>query len=116
MGLGDVAVEVGGEVLESTVLRTYQYIAVLEAECLGLAVELHAEVHVLHRDVGVAPIEQNHRVDEQCQQEVDQHATNHNQQALPGWLRAELPRLFGLFHLLGIEALVNHARYLAVAA
>ena len=66
-------------------------------------------------DVGVAPPEQNLTIDEQGQQEVDQHTANHDEQALPGGLCTELILLDGLFHLLGIETLVNHTCYLAVA-
>ena len=61
-------------------------------------------------------MEEDHRVDEQGQEEVHEHATDHNQQSLPGGLRTELPRLLRLFHLFGVETLVDHTSYLTIAA
>ena len=52
----------------------------------------------------------NARVDDHRQQQVEQHAAQHDQQALPGCLAAELPRLGGLLHGLGVHRLVNHTR------
>ena len=72
--------------------------------------------HILHRNVTIAPCEENHGVDEECEQEIEQYAANHHEKPLPSGLSAELPRLCGLFHLLRVEALVYHARYLAVSA
>ena len=102
--------------LERSLLGTYQDVMILEAQGLGLAVERHALLHVLGSHVVVAPVEENHRIDEERQHEVDQHTTYHDEQSLPGWLGAELPGLLGLFHLLGIETLVDHTRNLAVTA
>ena len=116
MSLGDVAIEVGRELPEGLGVRAYQDVAVTEAVRLGLLVELHAKRHILNGNVALAPVEQNHAVDEERQQEVDQHAANHDEQSLPGGLGAKLPRLCRFLHLLRVEALVNHARYLAVAA
>ena len=48
--------------------------------------------HVLDGHIAVAPVEQNHRIDEQGQQEVDEYTANHNQQSLPGWLGTKLPK------------------------
>ena len=73
-------------------------------------------VHILGADILVAPSEEYHGIDEQGQQEVDQHTANHDEQTLPGRFGSELPRLGRLLHLLGVEALVNHAAYLAIAA
>ena len=115
MGLRDVAVEVGGEVLEGVCFGADEDVAVLESVRLGFLVELHTQRHILHGDVGVAPPEQDLSVDEQGEQEVDQHTANHDEQALPGRLGAELIVLYGLLHLLRVEALVNHTGYLAVA-
>ena len=116
MGLGDVAIEIGRELLEGLGISAHKDIAVLKTIRLRLLVELHTQRHVLDGYVSVAPVEENHRVDEQCQQEVDQHAANHNQQSLPGGFGAELPRLGRTLHLFGIEALINHACYLTVAS
>ena len=60
-------------------------------------------------------MEEYHGVDEQGQEKVDKHTANHDQQSLPSGFRTEFPRLFWLFHLFGIEALVDHAGYLTVA-
>ena len=60
-------------------------------------------------------MEEDHRIDEQGEKEVHEHATDHDQQSLPGGFCTELPRLLRLFHLLGIKTLVDHACYLAVA-
>ena len=114
--LRDVAIHVGREILEGTLISTYQDIAVLEAVALGLLVELHTQRHILDRYIGVTPMEQNHRIDEQCQQEVDKHTTYHDKQTLPSRFGTKLPRLSRTFHLLRIEALVNHTRYLTVAS
>ena len=61
-------------------------------------------------------MEEDHGVDEQGEEEIDKHTANHDQQTLPGGFRTELPRLFGLFHLLGIKTLVNHTGYFTVSA
>ena len=61
-------------------------------------------------------MEEYHRVDEECEEEVDQHAANHDKQPLPSGLGAKLPRFGGLLHLLGIKTLVYHSRYLAVSS
>ena len=57
----------------------------------------------------------NARVDDHREQQVEQHATQHNEQALPGGLAAEFPRLGRLLHGLGVHRLVNHARDSAIA-
>ena len=114
MGSRQLAVQVGIELLEQLAVGSNQIVAILEAQLLGLVVKLHS--HLACGDVGLAPGEEDHRVDEQGQEEVDEHAANHDEQSLPGRLRAELPGLFGLLHLLGVEALVDHAGNLAVAA
>ena len=59
-------------------------------------------------------MEEDHGVDEQGKEEVDEHTTDHDQQPLPGGLCAELPRLFWLFHLFRIETLVDHTGNLTV--
>ena len=61
-------------------------------------------------------MEEDHRIDEQRQEEIHQHTADHDQQTLPGRFGTELPRLFGLFHLFGIEALVDHTGNLTIAA
>ena len=116
MGLGNVAIEVGGEVLEGLGIGAYEDVSVTETVGLSLLVEFHTQRHILDGDVGVAPPEENLRIDEQGEEEIDQYAANHDEQSLPAGLGTELVILDGLFHLFGIETLVNHARYLAIAA
>ena len=87
---------------------------VLETDSLSLLVVFHTHRHVVHGDITVAPVEQHHGVDEQGQQEIHQHTTDHDQQSLPCGLCAELPWLLGLFHLLGVETLIDHSGNLTV--
>ena len=61
-------------------------------------------------------MEQYHGIDEECQYEVNQYATYHDEQALPGRFAAKLVWLFRLFHLFGIETLINHTRNLAISS
>ena len=107
---------VGPPFFELALFGAKQNVVVLKSQCLGLLVELHAHGHVARADELVAPGEEHHGIDEQSQQEVHQHAANHDEQPLPCRFGAELPRLCRLFHLFNIEALVNHACNFAVAA
>ena len=116
MSLGNVAIEVCREVLKGLGIGADEDVSVTETVGLGLLIELHTQCHILDRDVGVAPPEEDLRIDEQGEEEIDQYATNHDEQSLPAGLGTELVILDGLFHLFGIETLVNHARYLAIAA
>ena len=79
-------------------------------------VEFHAVGHVFGGDEFLAPCKHDHRIDEECQKEVDQHAANHDKETLPGRFGAKLPRLRRLFHLFLVHAFIYHACYLAVAA
>ena len=115
-GFTQVAIKVGRKLLELAFLCPYEDIPILESECLGLSIELHTQCHVLHGDIGIAPMEENHGIDEEREEEIDEYTANHNQQALPSGFRTELPGLFWLFHLFGVETLVDHTGYLTVAA
>ena len=115
MGLGNVTIEVGREVLEGFGVGAYKDIAILETIRLSFLIEFHTEGHILDGNVGVAPPEKNLGIDEEGKQEVHQHTANHDKQTLPGGFGAEFPRLFGLLHLLGIKTLVNHTGYLTIA-
>ena len=86
MGLADLAEHIGSEVLELTALCAYEYIAITESQCLSLLIELHTIGHILNRDIGIAPSEEYHRIDEQCQEEVEQYPANHHEKSLPGRL------------------------------
>ena len=116
MCLGDVAIEVSGEVLEGLGIGADEDVAIAETVGLSLLIELHTQRHILDRDVGVAPPEENLRIDEQGEEEIDQYAANHDEQSLPAGFGTELVILDGLLHLFGIETLVDHACYLAIAA
>ena len=89
---------------------------ILESKCLSLGIELHTLGHVLGSNIIITPVEEDHRIDEERQHEVDQHTSHHDEQTLPSWLTAELVWLFWLFHLLGIETLVDHTRNLAISS
>ena len=89
---------------------------VLEAVAFGLLAELHSERHILGGDVGLAPMEHDHAVDEEREQQVDGDAGHHDDEALPCGLCPELPWLRVALELFGIHALVHHAGNLAVAA
>ena len=88
---------------------------ILEAKGLSLLVVFHTHRHVADGDIAVAPIEQHHRIDKQCQQEIHQHTTDHNQQSLPCRFCTELPGLLRLFHLFRVETLVDHSGNLTIA-
>ena len=79
-------------------------------------IEIHAKWCLLHGDVRVAPSEENHGVDEQGEQEIEQYAAHHDEQSLPCGLGAKLPWLHGLFHLFGIHRLVYHTSNFNVSA
>ena len=115
MCLGEIAVDIHVEILELTEIRSEQLVVITEAELLGLIAELHAIAHLVHAHIALAPVIHDHRIDEQGQQEIDQHTADHYQQTLPGRMGAELPWLRSLLHLLCVEALVDHARDLAIA-
>ena len=102
--------------LEGGAIGTEEDIAIAEAHGLGTLIELHTVLGVLQGAVGVAPMEEHHGVDEEGEDEVEEYAAYHDEETLPSGLGAELPRLWGLLHLLHIEALVNHARELYIAA
>ena len=116
MGYTQVAQEIDIEVLERTQVGTYEDVTILKTQCLGLTVKLHTKFHVLHGDIAITPCEENHRVDEKGQKEVDQHSTYHHKQSLPRRTGTELPWLGRLLHLLGIHRLIYHSCYLAVTA
>ena len=82
---------------------------------LGGFAECHTLGNVGKADYLFTLGKDNTRVDNHRQQQVEQHTAQHNQQALPRCLAAELPRLGGLLHGLGVHRLVDHARDGAVA-
>ncbi len=94
----------------------YDAVAVLESESVPRLVEGVAVDHVVVGVVGASPRIQYARVYHYGQQDVHQYAGQHDYKPLPRRLGAELPRLYGLFHLFGVHALVDHAGDLHVAA
>ena len=115
-GLAQVAVDIAVELLECFGVCAEQDVTIAEAQLLGLCVELETMGEVLHGDIALAPSEQHSRVDNKSQHEVDQHATNHDEEALPSRFCPELPRLYRLLHLLHVHRLVDHAGYLDIAS
>ena len=59
MGLGDVTIEVGLEILKGLGVGANQDVAILETIRLGLLIEFHSEGHIFDGDIGVAPPEEN---------------------------------------------------------
>src|SRR5574344_852634 len=112
----DIAIQVGTKIFEGTLLCSHENITIAETESLSLFIKLHTASHVFHWHIGISPIEENHGVDKQRKEEVDQHTAYHDQQSLPCRFASELPRLCGLLHLVGIEALVDHTGNLAITA
>ena len=88
-------------------------VAVLEAEGLEFGVDVDG---VFVGEFGLTPHKQHARVDDEAEDEVDDDAAKHDDQALPRGLGAKFPRLGRLGHLLGVHALVDHACDLDVAA
>ena len=104
------------QALQWFIVGTEQDVAVAEADLAERLAELHAGRDVPERQVRVAPREEHHRVDEDGQEEVEEHAADHDQQPLPGRFGAKLPRLRGLRHLLLVHRFVDHAGDLTVSA
>ena len=83
----------------------------MKTKSFGLRVEFHSHAHVFQGNVCLSPIKQNHGIDEQSQQEIDNHTGNHDNQTLPGRMGTELPRFGRELHLLGVHGLVYHTGY-----
>lgn len=91
-------------------------IAVAETHFPGQIVVDVAVFDVLVVEVGLSPRIAHPDVDEYGEQDIHQHAADHDQQSLPGRFRPELVRLDGLFHLVGVHRLVDHPGDFHVAA
>ena len=114
-GCREIAIHIAIIGLELALVGTNQDIVILEAQSLGLCIELHSLGHVLGSHIVITPMEKNHGIDEERQQKVDQHTTYHDQHSLPGRFASELVWLHRLLELLGIETLIYHTRNLAVS-
>ena len=88
-------------------------VTVLESEFLGFCVERHAVSDALEWDALFAIYPEEHSIDEECHEEVDQYTTHHHKKTLPSWLVLEkfVSRNVGFFlcHCIGIGAFVHHA-------
>ena len=115
-GVHNAHQQVGSHALERLAVGRDEHVSILEAHLVHRLVEVHAQRGFLYGDVRVAPGKKYHRVDEQGQEEVEQYAAHHDEQALPGGLRAEFPRLGRLFHLLQVHGFVYHATDFDVSA
>ena len=116
LSLREITIQIAIKGLELTQIGAYQDILILEAQCLCLGIELHTITHIAGSHIIVAPMEQNHGIDEESQHEVNQHATYHDEQALPCRFAAKLVWLFRLFHLFGIKTFIYHTRNLAISS
>ena len=111
-GIHVLAVEVG----QLFAVGRQRDVTVHKASLVGAVAEFHTLGSVGEVDELLALSIDDARIDDYRQQEVEQHTAQHDQQALPCGLTAELVGLGGLFHGLGVHRLVDHARDGAVAA
>ena len=84
-------------------------ITILEANLMGAVAIHHTLSCVGEFHVFFAHAVSDAGIDDNGQQEVEHHAAQHDEQALPCRLAAELIGLGGLFQCLGIHRFVNHA-------
>ena len=119
-GLGLFEDDLHGNVLEFLDVLSVDcqnLVTVAEAEFVGQAIDRNAVfIGLGGGQVLLALLGQQAYVNENGQQHIHGHAGNHDDEALPGRLRAELPRLRGLLHRRLVHRLVNHAGNLVVAA
>ena len=111
------ACEVGlqhAEVLGFVVVEAEYPVSVPEAHLVGQVVDVDAAVLVV--DVGLPPDGHYGYVCEYREDEVVHHASGHHEKPLPCRLGAELPFLRLGLQLLGVQGLVHHPGYLAVAS
>ena len=104
------------ETFQFRIISPQKDVTVTEAYVMESFAVIHTRLHVLQRQVCIAPSEQHHRIDKESQQEIEQHAGDHNHQPLSGRFGAELVRLGRLCHRLFVHALVYHTGYLAITS
>ena len=91
-------------------------IARLEALVDKQLVVVVSEFGILERQIVLAPMCKDTGVDEQCRQEVDQHAAADDAKALPGFFAAVFPGLRFAFEFVFALGFVDHSCYVAIAA
>ena len=116
LGLGEDAVDGAVPCLDGLSVGSDRDVAIDEADLFRHRVVGEAVSHRTYGEAVTAPGEENHGVDEQRQEEVDEDAADHDEEALPYGFGAELIGLYGLLHLFGVQTLVNHAGNLDIAA
>ena len=102
------------------VVGTHNQVTVAETHFLRRGVEGVTVLHGRHRRALFAPRQEDHGINEERHQEIDQHTAHHDEQALPSRLVFEelVGRHLGFFalHRVGISAFVHHARDFHITA
>ena len=91
-------------------------VTVTEPHLLGSRSEVETLGGGIEGDILRAPVHRYACIDEDGENEVEQHASEHHEQALPRRFGAELPWFRFLLHLFGVHRLVNHTCDFAVAS
>ncbi|CCZ99004.1 uncharacterized protein BN505_00288 [Alistipes sp. CAG:157] len=104
------------EVVVRFAVHRQDAVAVTETHLLPLGAEYVTVGHVARGEVTFAPFPTDADVDNQGEENVHQHAADHDEQALPGGFAPEFVRLGFALHLFGIHALVYHPGELDVSA
>ena len=91
-------------------------VAVAEAHLVGQVVDRDAVGGVVVAQVGFTPGVEDGRIKAEGQDEVEEHAAEHDEKPLPSLLGAEFPRLWLGGQVSGLGGFVHHARDGAVTA
>src|SRR5690606_6235186 len=84
------------------------FITASQANLTGSRISYHTIGHILVWQIAFAIIHHHSGIYHNGQNHVYRNATNHDNKTLPGWLRAKLPRLRLLLHLLFVHAFIYH--------
>ena len=104
----------GEETLRDIIVEFQDTVPGPEAQVIGQVVDIDGVALIL--DIGLAPHPKDAGEEDDGAQEIEQHTPRHHQQALPGRMGAELPRLRVPLEALEIHRLVHHPGNLAISA
>ena len=85
-------------------------IAIAKSVVIHEGIAMHAISGIFRWNNFFTPGKKNDAVNDDTHNHIDQHASNHDDQTLPGRFSAKLPGLSGLRHLLFVHALIHHPR------